>query len=438
MEASLKQKSKFNFLLFGQAPNVLIKYLPSILCIAIMSRAFPAFTFLYYIVPFLLLGFIMLAFGDILCNKSLKLFLILNSAFFIWTLITSIWSGYPLITLYRSFYYFLLSTGSVCTGFLLMKLNKERPFGFLLPANILVLFLSCFSLLSNIPEDAWTGGHGKGFMGFTGHQNTLASVILFTLPSVLFSFKSKINIMFRKDYEQKKIFIPVKWIAFLISALLLSLNVLFLMLTYSRAAMLSFLIIIISYFILIYKWKAVLVSVLFVVIGGTLFLFNSQFREASEKLLLKRFPSLFFSREILIKPSYDAALKGGLTGLGYGISDPNIKVPGTGGYYENGRYVREKGNSILALIEETGIIGFLIFIIPIIYALKLLINNHSTFKKLNNSTIQQYSNSVFLFSVLIALILHAQFEAWWVGVGSTELPVFYILLGNAIGIRKKH
>ena len=80
------------------------------------------------------------------------------------------------------------------------------------------------------------------------------------------------------------------------------------------------------------------------------------------QLLRKDGGSILSRRMILWEPSFEAAKIGGAAGLGYGISAPNIKISElTGSYYENGRYVREKGNSVLALIEEVGIVGLAAF-----------------------------------------------------------------------------
>jgi len=37
-----------------------------------------------------------------------------------------------------------------------------------------------------------------------------------------------------------------------------------------------------------------------------------------------------------------------------------------------------------------------------------------------------------LTAALTAFILHAQFEAWWVGVGSVQLPLFLLYIGLTI------
>jgi len=44
------------------------------------------------------------------------------------------------------------------------------------------------------------------------------------------------------------------------------------------------------------------------------------------------------------------------------------------------------------------------------------------------SGIQKPTTSILL-SSLAAFILHAQFEAWWVGVGSVQLPLFFVYVG---------
>ncbi len=124
----------------------------------------------------------------------------------------------------------------------------------------------------------------------------------------------------------------------------------------------------------------------------------------------------------------------GIFGLGYEVSAPDIITPiKTGSHYEDGRYVREKGNSVLAMIEETGFIGLLLFLLPII----LLIRKF----KIQNSPVGMASQKFKIVSdhytfyivncTLLAMFIHAQLEAWWVGVGSISLPLYLIILFTA-------
>ena len=165
--------------------HLFIKYSFPLLVIGIVSRTFPIFNFFYYLVPVILLIYILLALSFKLYKQpSLKIIVIIF-LYPLYCLITSLWSLYPQITLQRSVYQILLYSGILSAVLLYKKFFPDKGIVFLLPANILILLISLFSIITNIPANSWTGGHGLGFMGFAGHQNTLASALLFTLPGVL-------------------------------------------------------------------------------------------------------------------------------------------------------------------------------------------------------------------------------------------------------------
>jgi hypothetical protein len=57
---------------------------------------------------------------------------------------------------------------------------------------------------------------------------------------------------------------------------------------------------------------------------------------------------------------------------------------------------------------------------------KISIQSHS------QANIQTFASRVFpafLLSAIAAFLLHSMFEAWWVGVGSVQLPLFFIFTG---------
>ena len=154
------------------------------------------------------------------------------------------------------------------------------------------------------------------------------------------------------------------------------------------------------------------------------------------------------------EPSYKAALEGGLFGLGYGISHPEIRSGEYSDRFENGRLIREKGNQSLALIEEAGLIGLILFILPIIYLLiklpdtRYLIPDKDYKSGIRNpaspSSLHYDEASITLLpttysllsAALAAFLLHSQFEAWWVGVGSVQLPLFFIYTGLLTGYQQ--
>jgi len=458
-----------------------IKFVVTIFVISIVSRSIEEISFIYYIVPVMCFSFIILLFisskfnrsknrdGDTsamlsvteyskqhshhpstIFHKSFFLFSAkggfrftqylpssifhYTSYFFLlpglWFLLTSFWSSYPEISAVRALYFILISSGSIAAGILWTQFSPKNILGFLLPSNVIIILLCTFSLLTNIPSDSWTGGHGKGFMGFFGHQNLLASVILFTIPSV-------IDLRTRVKSPKSKVFFY----------LLITSNLIFLIITYSRASIVSLLFGVIIFLILNRNWRILFYSSIVAVLVFIAILFTPSLNQFADKIIKKDFPEVYSSRIWMWEPSYRAAQNGGLTGLGYGMSDPNIKPGSLGDHYEGERFVREKGNSVLALVEETGVVGLVLFLLPIIYLLRKLPDTRyqtlptgrqvPDYKNLSGirhpaSGIQKLATSIPIAS-LAALILHAQFEAWWVGVGSVQLPLFYVYIGFFTG-----
>lgn len=324
----------------------------------------------------------------------------------LWFLLTTLWSSYPIVSATRALYYILISAGSISAGILWIRFSGKSVLDFLLPANIFIVVLALFSLISNIPSDSWTGGHGKSFMGFFGHQNQLGSLLLFTIPAVL---GSKI-----KDQSIK---IKVFYYS------LLTVNIFLLILTYSRASILSLIFGVILFLVLSRNWKVISygfgIASLFFLINY----FTPTLNQFTDKIIKKDFPEFYSSRMWMFEPSYRAAINGGLTGLGYGISHPEIRSGEYSDRFEDGRLIREKGNSILALVEEAGLIGLILFTFPLIVMIvKNKVKLHSNLSLLTT----HYS---LLTAALAAFIFHAQFEGWWVGVGSVQLPLFYIYFG---------
>lgn len=397
--------------------------LPAILAAAIITRIFPDIKIAYYAAPVILAYIFIVSFRDIFNNDNLRSFLILIFIFIVWSAATSLWSLYPGVSLSRTYYLLLISFAGTLAGFIYAKGPEEqskntlREPGYLLYANIIILLICLFSLISGLPANAWTGGNERGFMGFAGHQNTLAAGILFTIPASVFAIIKGRN----SKSEKSKV-------TFIFYIVLFVLNVAILLLTYSRTSIAALILVFLIFFLFIYKRKAVFVyAVTAALITAAVFI-SPAVKNDLRLILKKDFPSILFTREILIKPSLKAAEHGGLIGLGYGVSDPDIIVPGTGSHYEGPMYIREKGNSILAIIEETGYIGLVLFIIPLIFVFYIL------FKRIiNYPDPDLYKKFMILnLSFFLAFIFHSMFEAWWVGVGSVQLPLFFMFMGFAL------
>ena len=414
--------------------KIFLKYSLPILVTGIISRAFPLLDFLYYTLPELLTIYILLALTSI---KRININFKLLAVFFlfpVYSLLTSLWSVYPLITLQRSLYLILLYTGILSAVYLYKKYLPVKGIEFLIPANILILVISLISLVLAIPENSWTGGNGKGFMGFAGHQNTLASAVLFTLPGIVYLWIRKRNVegeFKQKNYNShswslshwnKKNFVPV--------ILLLAANIILIVLTYSRAVMLAVGIGLLLYLILTKSYKTFLFGFL-LVLSIVIMFFNIQsVNQSISQILSKHGWNILAARTVLWQPSFEAAKLGGVNGLGYGVSSPDIILPeGTGSYYKGNIYIREKGNSTLALIEETGVIGLIFFIMPLVFVFIRRNDTRYPIPDDKNLFGIKHPESSILIASSAAFILHAQFEAWWVGPGSIQFPMFLIYIG---------
>jgi O-antigen ligase len=327
-------------------------------------------------------------------------------------------------------------------GYLWVRYSAKGILDFLLPANIFIVLLCLFSIVTNIPSDSWTGGHGKGFLGFFGHQNLLASVLLFTLPAVFSKLWQPVNgkqlIVNSKEIKVKSLLTtyylllirPWRDLAF---GGLLTTNLLLLTLTYSRSAILSFLFGAIVFLLLDKKWKIISYSFIIAAVLAIVIYLTPSSNQFADKIIKKDFPEFYSSRMWMWEPSYKAALEGGLFGLGYGISHPDIRSGEYSDRFENGRLIREKGNSSLALIEEAGLIGLALFLLPLI----VMIANYNRVPPTPHSLL---STSHFLLAAIYAFLLHSQFEAWWIGVGSVQMPLFFMYFGllySSINISNK-
>jgi len=392
--------------------------------VAILSRTFPIFSYFYYLLPLLFLLILFAGYKFVIKDKALRNILILLFLFGLWCAGTSFWSDYPFVSLSRSGYFVFISLAAVLGGYLWQQIDSDS-LSFLLPANTIIVGLSIFSLITNIPPESWTGGNSKGFMGFAGHQNTLASAILFTLPATINKIPSlEGNNLSRLGSQAKAERGGL--------ILLLFFNLIILLLTYSRATILALICGVIVFLILNKKWNTLRYSAAVVLLIFSFIWFSPSLKMEVNKFVRKDFPAFYSTREWMWVPSYKAALNGGLFGLGYGISNPDIIVPGIGSYYDNGRYIREKGNSFLALIEESGLIGLLLFILPVVY---LFYKYRDTRHRVPNENLVSGTRnpaSGILLASIAAFIIHSQFEAWMVGVGSIQLPLFFFYTGCMI------
>ena len=351
---------------------------------------------------------------EALAVKETRRILFAALAFGVWTLATAFWSGYPRIVLPRGIYFLLLSGGIIAGKAVYNK--KHGGMEFLVPANVLIILVSIFSLITGLPGDAWSGGNAKGFMGYFGHQNTLGAAILFTIAGPISALLNRKQncLLPTKYYKLNSKYCLLNTMYYV----LITFNLLLLLFSYSRASMLALVFALVVMLLMVNKKKGLAAAAILLCAGVILY----SFVPAVKNIALKNFNTVGESRMLMWQFSAMGAKDGGLTGLGYGISDQALKVDDPLIHLENGIKRRETGSSTLALIEETGIIGLILFAAMAVFILNSLIEKYREEKPEN---IWQVVLPIGMFA---AFILHAQFEGWMTGLSNLSLPVFLSML----------
>lgn len=370
------------------------------------TRSIEQVKWISYSAPAFYLYFLFAVFKDFKSNE-LKFSLLTVASFGLWAMVTSFWSDYPRESFLRSIVFIVSSFSLIMAGYHWVK-NYSKVFGFLIPLNFLLLIVSVFSLVTKIPFDYWAG-YGFGLKSFWGHQNILASLIIFTIPGIFF--------LPLKDRKTRII----------ISLFLFFLNIYILTLTHSRTSLAVLFISVFLFLLLSNRFKLFGIVLLILICISTFYYANNKFHEILKNYLFKTEVSILDRKKSIISATYEAAGHGGWKGLGYGVSDStviknlqyNIHY-----HYEGVRLVREKGVSILALMEETGWVGLMLFLLFIGYLFYLSIFNYW---KSRDWT------SALIVCVLIGMCLHAQLEGWWLGVGSVQFPLFMSVMGTVLG-----
>jgi O-antigen ligase len=135
------------------------------------------------------------------------------------------------------------------------------------------------------------------------------------------------------------------------------------------------------------------------------------------------------SREKAWSQSLIAARQGGFAGLGLGVTYGSEDF---GGGLSAASYGREKGNSALALMEETGLIGLGFYL--------LLVGSIIGYVGRAALIAQDVHERALLFLILGTLAgftLNSQFEAWWVSPGAPVTPYYWMMTGIGLALSRR-
>lgn len=324
-----------------------------------------------------------------------------------WNALTSFWSSIPILS-------FVKSVVLIVVTFIMIGITTEwaRSKPIKESLNYLSILALCTAAAGILGMKSFTTFL---YSGLVHGPNMFASLLLMSIPFLIW----KMHLSFSTKKNRKFWFI------------LVFASYCFLFCSMSRASMAGALLILGIYLLTLNLTKKMLIFALGVLIGVIILLYDSSgVIDTFSKFVIKAnntgSANIFASRAIPWRLSMMGAEEGGWIGLGYGVSygedDFNISLVGLG-------YGREKGNSQLAIIEETGKIGLILYIIiisaVIIKLIKLYVNARSKDMKVLIGIVA---------GIFLGMLVQSEFEAWWTAPGSPEFMYFWGLVGLIRGL----
>jgi len=330
-----------------------------------------------------------------------------------WCLCTVIWSEQPMLSFMKIGAFILIVFTCMSAGKLWVRYNPlEHGLIYLVPLLFVTLvagILGRYFASSNVNFSAVLL-----YQGMVGGSNMFGSMLAMCAPLLIW-----------QTYLQRK---NSLWC--LIWLLLSGISVNYLLATFSRSSILVVVSSLLGFVLSLGVNRKLQISLalLGVFLIGFM-VFPGQLEKLQQRYIYKNIPvqyGLLYTREDVWQESFRHAKMGGWIGGGYGVT---IGDSGFEGGLTSVGYGREKGNTQLAIIEETGLIGFGIYLFSIIVLFKGLISELLNLPRGHKRIILSIVTGT-----LIGMILQSVFEAWWNAPGSPESLYFWTLTGVAIGI----
>ena len=325
-----------------------------------------------------------------------------------WCVTTTLWSDVPALSGAKSLAQLLVIVAFVGGGFLWAQRYGFRGALWCLIPIVAVAALAGLgggvSIEGNAPGDR--------FEGLTGNSNMLGSLAAMSMPMLLWqSFGQTSHNRFRHFWR----------VAALVMAVILALSV-------SRSAIGATLItgsgLLLSRGI---RRGSLIVLAVTALIGFSALLAPEILQSTGNTYILKDTFGVLDTRAEVWAESYAQALKGGVFGGGFGatIGDTSFE----GGLKSVG-YGREQGNTQLAVWEQTGVVGLILYSLIVV---ALLWSALSVMRSARTGEDKEVAGIVL--GALAGFLFMGVFEAWWVAPGSPESIFFWSLVGISQGLR---
>ena len=327
-----------------------------------------------------------------------------------WVLLTALWSDVPLLSLMKGVALALAVIPLVSGGvYWAQQARPADPLSYLAPLWALVLFSSLFGF----GVFRLINGGIPVFEGLSENANAFGALIAISLPYPL-------HAAYRSAHWRR-----IAWIG--VAALLLAL----LVLTRSRSAAVIALSILLAFALVMLPRKLLVTGALAgLAVTGAAIAFPSISGPARVLVQKGHDEDLLFSRRALWSRSYDYAAQGGIVGLGFGVS-ADTKLNFEGGSNSVG-YMREKGSSPLAIVEETGLAGLTIIVLLMVRLFGVLIVRTRAIAVRGNRLAAGLATGA-----LAGVVLQSLLEGWWTAPGAFLSIFFWSTAGVALGIVRR-
>lgn len=320
-----------------------------------------------------------------------------------WCILTSLWSNDFSLSLMKSTMMGVVGLTCASAGY-----EWVRRYGWKNSLHWLIIILA-ITLLSGVfgwlrPTATYVQNNISVYRGLVASSNAMGFFCAITFPLLIWQCTKKKKLWFG----------------------LAGLNSYYLVSSCSRSAFLIAMVVGIFFVLslnlkkkIFITYSSCLLAILFLLFTPTLF--DNYIYKNTEHV------DVLASRNGVWKMSYDAAVEGGVFGAGYSVA-LKPKSAFTIWDYDSVNKVREKSNSQLAVIEETGLIGLSLYISFLITLLVPAVNYWRN--------LQGEPKVVFglVLGAIFGLILQSGFEAWWTGPFAQENASFWTLVGVARGL----
>lgn len=333
----------------------------------------------------------------------------------LWSITTVIWSEAPLLSALKSAAFMMVSLTCLVAGYnWSLRTPIEKILDFLMPLTIAALLAGVLGMFSTSSYDY--AGDLELYQGLVGGSNMFGSMLAMCAPYLLW----------KVYHNWGRMKVRLVWLA------LCFVGLYYLMAASSRGAMMIVFITMAGMFLSLGLRRRVQIFIMSIgAIGIVVIAMPDTLEYLQQKFIYKNASHLqgvFYTRLDPWKISYDKAQQGGLFGGGYGVSIGDK----TGEFkfsLTSVKYGREKGNSQLAIVEETGVIGLLLYGVSLFFLFLRLVNAARQWPTGSGKVMMTLTTYL-----LVGMIAGSCFEAWWVAPGSPESVYFWVMVGVALGL----